>query len=361
MSLMTLVRLFAALFLGWTVVALGIGAMGVGSPAHPSPGPPTVEPARQGVMTEIAFGTERSELFDLATGRILPLRLPEDDRWTMVDVAPWRDSRDDVEVIGRWVSHGEGEFCGMGSFRLSDGAVISRIPMEVLPTGRACCVPGQQRTILFPVGDGQLYRCLLPAREVVDGIPIADQDGASRSSPVPVTWKVPVPGSGCVMLADPVWPSESALRRWLIVSLTRQGQRGTRRFFLPSELWWLELDEQAASIVAAGRLTAPEGGDADESHALEQYPNVAIGPEGTIQMVYLSSRKGEKTGRLCSADLHFDARTGRPCLASGPLQTRTLGEGLGLAPLLITADGKTVIGMDDSGRVSRFSLTRKTD
>ena len=57
----------------------------------------------------------------------------------------------------------EGAFCGMGSFRLSDGAVISRVPMEVLPTGHPCWVPGQSRTILFPAGDGRLYRCRLPA------------------------------------------------------------------------------------------------------------------------------------------------------------------------------------------------------
>ena len=163
MSLMTLVRLFAALFLGWTLVALGIGAMGGGSPSHPAP----LAHARRAVAcSSVAghrLGSERPDLVDRSTGRSTPIHLPEDDLWTIVSVSPWRDSGGDREVVGRWVSRGEGAFCGMGSFRLSDGAVLSRVPMEILPTGVPAGYPARTRTILFPAGDGQLYRCRLPA------------------------------------------------------------------------------------------------------------------------------------------------------------------------------------------------------
>ena len=75
MSLMTLVRLFAALFLGWTLVALGIGAMGGGPPSHPAPGPQRVEPSRS-THCRTSLGSERPDLLDRTTGRSTPIHLP---------------------------------------------------------------------------------------------------------------------------------------------------------------------------------------------------------------------------------------------------------------------------------------------
>ena len=76
-----------------------------------------------------------------------------------------------------------GAFCGMGSFRLSDGAVLSRIPMEILPIGRPCWVPGQDRTILFPAGDGQLHRCRLPAARGRGRDSVAAEDASGQRRP----------------------------------------------------------------------------------------------------------------------------------------------------------------------------------
>jgi hypothetical protein len=361
MSLMTLVRLFAALVLGWTLVALGIGAIGGVPLSHPAPVLQRVEPPLHDALPDLGQGSERHDLVDLATGRSSPLHLPEEDRWTMVTVSPWRDSREDVEVVGRWVSRGEGAFCGMGSFRLSDAAVISQVPMEILPTGRPCWVPDQQRTILFPAGDGQLYRCHLPAGEVVAGISIAAENRAGQTSPVAVTWKAPVPGLGGILLTDPVWSSDSRLRKWVIVGLSQRSRSGPQSLFQLSKLWWLEMGGQAESILSAGRLTVPEGVEADDSDAQERHPNVVVGPGGKLQLVYLMRRQREKSARLRSAELHFDAETGRPYLAAGRRESRTLGEGLGMAPLLVSADGTRVFGLDASGRVSTFSLAGNTD
>ncbi len=362
MSLMTLVRLFAVLVLGWTLVALGIGAMGGGSLPHPSAVSPSAEPPHQGCLPSIGLGSNRHNLVNLATGRSKPLHLPEEDQWTNVAISPWTDVRDDVEVLGRWVSRGEGAFCGMGSFRLSDGAVTSRVPMEILPTGRPCWVPGQPRTILFPAGDGHLYRCRLPAGEVVAGVSLPAEDGAGPISLVPVTWKVPVPGIGGVLLTDPIWSSDARLRKWVIVSLSRQDRRGPRAVFEPAEIWWLELGEQAESILAAGRLTVPEAVEPYASHLEEQHPNVAVGPGGALRLVYLERRKCEKSARLCTAELHFDAGTGRPSLeAEYKGSSRIRGEGLAMAPLLVSCDGTKVFGLDASGRVSTFGLAGRAD
>ena len=361
MSLMTLVRLFAALVLGWTLVALGIGAMGGGSPSHPLSVVSRGETPSHGALPELAPRSEGHDLVDLSTGRNSPLHLPEGDRWTIVTVSPWRDRGEDEEVVGRWISRGEGAFCGMGSFRLSDAAVISRVPMEVLPIGRPCGVPGQARTILFPAGDGQLYRCRLPAGEVVAGISLSSEDGAGLTAPEPVTWKVPAPGVGGVFLSDPVWSSDSRLRKWVIVALCQRQKPGPGSELEPSKIWWLEMGDQAESIVAAGRLTVPVGIETKNNDPKEQYPNVAVGPGGRIQLIYLSRRKGQEAARVCAAELHFDAETGRPYVASGRPGCRTVGEGLAMAPLLVSADGTKVFGRDASGRVRTSSLTGHND
>jgi hypothetical protein len=361
MSLMTLVRLFAALVLGWTLVALGIGAMGGGPPSPSASVALRVGPTLHDALSDVTPGSERHDLVDLVTGRSTPIPLPERDRWTIMSVCPWRDSRGELEVVGRWVSRGEGEFCGMGSFRLSDAAVLSRVAMEILPTGRPCWIPGQPRTILFPAGDGRLHRCRLPAAAVEGGSSLAAEGGLGRASPVPVTWNVPLPGLGGVYLTDPVWSSDPRLRKWVIVALSQQERRGRHAAFQPSKLWWLEMSDQAESILSAGRLTNPAGAGADDDDLQEQYPNVAVGPEGKVHLVYLARRRGEKSARIRSADLSFDAETGRPHLASGRGGCRTLGEGLGTAPLLVSADGTKVFGLDGSGRLSPFALEGKSD
>ncbi len=75
---------------------------------------------------------------------------------------PLRGQGGELEAAGRWVNRGDdGAFCGWGLFRLSDGAVLSRVAVEVLPSGRPCWVPGHPRTIVFPAGDGRLHRCQL--------------------------------------------------------------------------------------------------------------------------------------------------------------------------------------------------------
>ncbi|MGP0064406.1 MAG: hypothetical protein ACLQGP_12515 [Isosphaeraceae bacterium] len=358
MSLMTLVRLFAALVLAWTLVALGIGATGSVPVSHRELLSPRAEPPMHGALPDLGPGVNRHDLVDLTTGRSTPLHLPEEDRWTIASVSPWRDSSGDLEIVGRWVSPGEGAFCGMGSFRLSDGAVISRVPLEMLPTGHACCVPGQERTILFPAGDGKLYRCQLPAREVVAGLSIDSESGSTPISPIAVTWKAPVPGVGGVLLSDPIWSSDSRLRKWVIVSLSDQARSGPNSSFEASKIWWLEMNDQADSILAAGRLTAPASSAADVQ---EQLPNVAAGPDGTVRLVYLSRRKGSKSARLHAAELRFDPATGRPFLASDRGETRLVSDGLATAPLLASADGTKVFGRENGGRIRMFNLMGHAD
>ena len=361
MSLMTLVRLFSALLLAWTVVALGIGTMGGQLPSRPALASFHVESTGHGTLTQRIPGSERSQLVDLVTGRAMPLVVPKEGNWANVNVALWRDERGDVEVTGRWVNYGDGEFCGMGSFRLSDGAVVSRVALDILPTGPACCVPGEPRTILFPAGDGRLYRCRLPLGESLVGIDNAPAVSEGHASLLPIIWRGPTPGGGAVSLNNPMWSPDPRFRKWLVVSLSQQIQQEGRLQYKPSELWWLEMDEHAESIVASGRLTLPSRSEEAGSHPYEQYANIAVGPNGEVQLVYLTRERGQQAAELRSAKVQFDAVSGRPFVAPGRDGNRIVSDGLSIGPLLVSADGTKVHGLDQSGRVITYSLASKSD
>jgi hypothetical protein len=350
MNLMTLVRSIGALALAWTLVAIGIGASGARLP-----GPAVAEtlvrqsPPIDAMPTRWPTG-DGLELIDRANGRRAPIRLPQEHRWSLVSVSPWHRPGGELEAVGRWISPGGDEFCGWGLFRLSDGAVLGRVATEVLPMGRPCWVPGQERTIVFAAGDGRLYRCrLAPQEEPVGRRGTTYASG--RAEPFdPLIWETPPPGPGEIFIEDPVWPDVPRLRKYAFVALRRPVRREGRLAYGPRRLWWLEMSEDAGTIVAAGRLTGTAESDSESAGVEERFPNVAVGPAGDIRLVYLERTDRDQVWRLRSSPLELDGRTGRPAIvngghgpASGP------GAELQAAPLLVSADGATVYGLSRSG------------
>jgi hypothetical protein len=243
-------------------------------------------------------------------------------------------------------------------FRLSDGAVVSRIATEVLPMGRPCWVPGQVGTIVFSAGDGRLYRCRL-SREVDEpAVPRRSIYASGRSEPSdPVVWEIPMPGSGDVFLDNPVWSQEPRLGRCILVSLRQQHLQRGRLLFGPPQLWWLEMSHDARSIVAAGRLTGPSRDDTASGIVEERYPNVAVGTAGDVRLVYLERSTGEKGWRLRSVALQFNPPSGRPMAARGEADALPESRSdLQPAPLLVSTDGSTVYGLSRSGDLAVLSL-----
>jgi hypothetical protein len=357
MSLMTLVRLLAVFFFAWSLAALGIGALG-GLPSRPLPAEFLPEPAIHDALPSGPSVAEQHELVDRATGQLTPIRLPESDRWANVSVAPWRDPAGGLMAVGRWVSRGDGEFCGWGIFRLSDSVVVNRVALDVLPMGRACWVPNHVRTILFSGGDGRLHRCVLPEVQPESVISESVAADSALAPAFPVTWRVRPPGVGDVFLADPAWSSEPRLRKWVFLSLNHQeGRTGKAVYGIP-KLWWLEMSDRGDAILAAGRLTAAPTGGMSEDNRLERFPSVAVDVGGEIRVVYLARRLTERTARLCSSAIQFDTETGRPCLDMTRRPPRVLSDDLAMAPLLVSADGSKVFGRTSSGRVTQFSLDK---
>ena len=221
MNLMTLVRLLVLLVVGWTVVALGAGVLGVGTNDHAAPtfyvpNPSLVDAVTLGRLDRPSSTQHR--LIDRTTGQVEPLQLPAEKTWSLLSVSPWRDQHGLPEAVGRWVSRVDGQdaFCGLGLLKLPSGTLTNCLTLEILPTGKPCWIPGHAGEILFPAGDGQLYRCNIAGdvsserKSAVHGS--ARGDRGNVVVPRAVTWDNQPPELGNVYLCDPVWSAEPALR-----------------------------------------------------------------------------------------------------------------------------------------------------
>ncbi len=304
MSLMNMVRLCGLLLVGWIVAALGLGACrtNLRPPAEEAhfflPEPALHEAVA--VSRSPLMCKEEYRLVDRSIGKAAPLPLPEDATWGFVTVSPWRDSDGNLEAVGRWSrpdAAGEQSFYGLGLFRVSDSTVVRSIDLDVLPTGKPCWVPGSSGDLLFPAGDGKLYRCRL-TRDRNANTRTREEGGTQASSsrsaaPYPVTWRCTVPGAGNVFIADPVWPSDKPLRSFVFVSLSIQTRLQGKPRNDPAQIWWLKMSEDGDEILSAGRLTLPAAaGSAQRQPMTERTPSVSVGPAGRLALAYLARRAG---------------------------------------------------------------------
>jgi hypothetical protein len=363
MNLMTLVRLVGMLVIGWTAIALGAGVLGVRTHHVAETAFYLSTPSHQDVVVvgqpDCAPWAEH-RLLDRSTGRTQPLGLPEHEAWSLLSVGPWRDQNGNLQAVGRWVSRAEGNesFCGLGLLKLPGATVVKRLPLEVLPTGKPCWVPGHPGEVLFAAGDGKLYRCNV-AGDAEDGtaggdLGIARNDRRKAAPPRPMMWESEEAGSGVAYLADPLWSAAPALRHLVFVTLSMQKRLGNRPVNLPFKLWWLRVDGDGDSITAAGRLTRPESADLEKDEVLERMPNVVLGAGGKISLVYLSRSRGKKSWKLRSADLEVDPATAQPRTRDG--RSSVVGDGLALSSLVVSADGKSVYGLDACGGLRKQSI-----
>ena len=360
MTLMSLVRWIGVIVIGWTLLAIGIGASGTRLPARDLPAlPPSSSPSVEAMPT--GWPTVRGyDLVDRTSGRTTKMRLPDEDRWWAVSVSPRPGPGGELEAVGRWVNPGREDFSGWALFRLSDGAVLSRIATEVLPMGRPCWVPGQARMILFAAGDGQLYRCrLAPEHEtpVVRRAPVYASGHLEPSEPV--VWVISPPGLSEPMLADPFWPADPRLQRCVFVALMVLERQNDRNVYGPSTLWWLELSDDARSVVAAGRLTEPTGDETASGRTDERLPNVAVGADGHIRLVYMERRNRNDKWRLQSAALELDPADGAapssPPASFPALPARPVGP-FNPHCLLVSSDGATAYGLSKTGALASVRL-----
>ncbi len=366
MNLMTFVRLLVLLVIGSTVLALGAGVLGVG--AHDSSGS-TFFLASRSLHDALPLcrleypGAVEYRLVDQTNGQINALTLPERDEWSLLSVSPWRDQDGNLEAAGRWVCRREGEeeFCGIGSLRLADSTVKKRVTLDVLPTGKICWVYGRPGEVLFPAGDGQLYRCNIAGRAGENASDNSRKHPQKNESNVlkarAVAWKTEMPGLAVPRLGDPAVSSEPVLARLVFVSLSSQEFRAGRRINLPSKLWWLVLNDDGDAIVNAGRLIEPGPEEQWDDTISERLPNVVTGAGGEISLVYLTRSLGQKSWKLRSAKLEIGAETGLPRMHSGTALD-VLAKDVTASPLVVSANGEQVFAIDGSGQIVKHSIPR---
>ncbi len=172
MNPMFLIRLLGCLAVAWTITAIGYHSFKGTNAAVPAanffiPKPSLLDTIVLGKANLAGIG--KASLIDRRTGIPQPVELPRELSWDLLSVSPWCDQDGKPEAVARWASRstdtGGQPFCGLGLLKLPEATVAARIATDVLPTGRACFVPGRACEILFPAGDGQLYRCTIAGRD----------------------------------------------------------------------------------------------------------------------------------------------------------------------------------------------------
>lgn len=178
MNPMSLIRMLVCLAVAWTITAIGYNALKDATASAPEsiyylPRPSFLDVADSGKSPRREMS--RPCLIDRRTGQKTAIDLPHDLTWDLLSVSPWLDQDGNAEAVARWANHAtEGTtdpFCGLGLLKMPEATVVGRIATDVLPTGRACFVPGRVGEFLFPAGDGQLYRCTLRGDAAEDAGP----------------------------------------------------------------------------------------------------------------------------------------------------------------------------------------------
>jgi hypothetical protein len=367
MNLMSLIRSIGFLAIGWTVLALGVGASGVWTPASPSVSFFLPKPSLHDAITigKPAWRSmEQICLVDRVTGKSEPMRLPSEEVWALLTVSPWRDQDGNVEVVGRWARHndalGERPFFGLGRFRLPDATVVNRIPLDILPNGRPCLLPGRTGEIVFPSGDGQLYRLNLAENSqgnARSGLPSEEgEEGVGTGSARPVSWHCVRPCTGPMYINDPLWSPELRLGHYLLVSLSSQKQLGKKILQVPHKLWWLKMNDRYDEIQAAGPLNGLVAKSSAIESVAQRFPTIAVGADGKLSLLYMTRQPEEKSWRLDSARLERDPKTGRPYLLPNEKARAVFTEGLAADPPLVSADGKCVFARASTGELTTIKL-----
>jgi hypothetical protein len=145
------------------------------------------------------------------------------------------------------------------------------------------------------------------------------------------------PGLGSVSLADPEWPSEPRLGRRLLVALQVLERVEGLLSYSSSQLWWLQLDRDRMTIVAAGPLLRPDPTIPASGSWGDHFPALLSGPGGEMALAYLTFRPGVHLGQLRIAPLRIDPATGEPSAAGGGPVLASNCVGTALAP---SADGR---------------------
>ncbi len=284
--------------------------------------------------------------------------MPSDKRWGQLSVSPWSDAEGHVEgVCQSFVVRGMGEgrsFWGLARLRLPECEVIDEIKLDSLPTGRACSAPAHPGRILFAAGDGQLYLHDFPgwsskADETISNATAVSNENALRQ----VIWKPSPPLGRSFFIIDPVWPNYPGLRHLVFATLIPQSRESKRAVIEPTELSWFLINDEGAVVEASGLLDLAKNTHHGDRLTRRRFPNVSLGQDGTIRLVYLWRVQGDLADHLEVVALEIDPGSGHPHVPACS-ESRTLDDDCAPVPPLFSADGMSVFMVSrKSGQIVR--------
>jgi len=285
-------------------------------------------------------------LIDRDSNRCDVVPLPSGNRWGQLSVSPWCDAEGNAEAVcqrfGFPGSAAEQSFWGLARLRLPEGKVIDEVNLDLLPTGRACWVPAHLGRILFAAGDGQLYLHDFPGWSSDPNETVTDTAARSDESTLcQVSWKGSPPLGASVFITVPVWPSHPRLRHLVFATVIPMLRNRQRMVTEPTKLLWLQMRDDGAVIEASGLLDVPKKKASEDLTVLKRFPNVELGRDGTIRLVFLSRIQRDCNLRLEVVPIEIDPETGHPRVPAHCLP-RVLDEDCAPVRPLFAADGLTV-------------------
>jgi hypothetical protein len=291
-------------------------------------------------------------LLDAETGALAKPVSTAEERVDYLTCSPWTTEPGRFEFIARMLRR-DGEapdaLCaGVDLARFSqDGsrAFVGRLDLKPVVCGRPCWVPGHPNALLFAGGDGGLYRQELATDAEVWASGEPDESGAdsygATSRRTAITWGCDAPGDDFPLMSDPICPPIAAMKGRVIVTLSLARRTAGRVQFTPLQLWWLELDDDLSTIVAAGPLlgdpsTVPE--HSTNALATARLANLAEGPGGRIVVAFLARSIGDSSYQIGVGALEVDPASGRPSL--DPRGIRVVGTDVAATTPPLSPDGR---------------------
>lgn len=300
-------------------------------------------------------------LIDRASSDFDVVPMPSDKRWGQLSVSPWCDAEGSVEGVCQSFMlpdvGAEHSFWGLARLRLPEGELIDELKLDLFPTGRACWVPALPGRILFAAGDGQLYRHDFPGWSSKVGAALDDATVVSNESTLcRVIWKSSPPLEGSVFITDPFWPTHPRLRHLVFATLIPQSREEIREVTEATELLWFIMSDDGAVIEASGLLDLPKNKPSGDRSTRKRFPNVELGQDGTIRLVYLWRVQGDLRDRLEVVAIEIDPATGHPRVPACSV-SRTLDEDCAPVSPLFSADGMSVYMVSrNSGRIVKRQI-----
>lgn len=344
-SITSMIRLMVLMAAGSILLAIGVSRLDPRQPERRSPRAVTAFNLTDYFLDSAG---RKSHWLDARAGAMVLPPLPDDAVFEAASCSPWVDAAGHRQAVGRWSERtwsGPSTTCrafGLARFALDEGRLINQVATDIVPISPPCWFPGTRARVLFPAGDGQLYRFAFESEN--PGDPVNDGGATADAAPVPVSWACPCPGFGDVSITQVSWPDDPRLGGRLLATLQpRDSPCGPASRIPGSQLWWLRLDHAATRIIAVGPLLANDPGESTATDGDERSPTVAALPDGTLGLAYAHRAKGEAGWTVRLAPLGVDADHNP--IPADPTAARTLAAGCFPAPLAFSPDGRWLNAM----------------